>query len=208
MENVFVFTSCAITRAKKIKVFFDACRHFCLQILLLQFRDGIQRLTCLLTSLARWYNPLSRRPPRHRSDLLSLHLPPTSQDLFPVLGLLASQRRSASHWYQQGQYCFAIGIDRMDDGYASDGWDEPLVGDGVGGNAVSVLFRSSGVERIESFACRPWGVDGVLGRKADVYIRYLVAATTIWSGASYVYSKDAVKILSREEIEQRSKGSQ
>jgi len=25
--------------------------------------------------------------------------------------------------------------------------------------------------------------------------RYVVAATTIWSGASYVYSKDAVKIL-------------
>jgi cardiolipin synthase len=26
--------------------------------------------------------------------------------------------------------------------------------------------------------------------------RYVVATTTIWSGASYVYSKDAVKILS------------
>jgi len=25
--------------------------------------------------------------------------------------------------------------------------------------------------------------------------RYVVAATTVWSGASYVYSKDAVKIL-------------
>jgi len=27
--------------------------------------------------------------------------------------------------------------------------------------------------------------------------RYVVATTTIWSGASYVYSKDAVKILSQ-----------
>lgn len=27
--------------------------------------------------------------------------------------------------------------------------------------------------------------------------RYVVAATTVWSGASYVYSKDAVKILSQ-----------
>ncbi len=26
-------------------------------------------------------------------------------------------------------------------------------------------------------------------------IRYVVAATTIWSGASYVYTKDAVRIL-------------
>lgn len=25
--------------------------------------------------------------------------------------------------------------------------------------------------------------------------RYVVATTTIWSGASYIYSKDAVKIL-------------
>ena len=34
--------------------------------------------------------------------------------------------------------------------------------------------------------------------------RYLVAATTVWSGASYVYSKDAVKILTHEEIERRT----
>ena len=32
---------------------------------------------------------------------------------------------------------------------------------------------------------------------------YLVAGTTVWSGLSYVGSKDAVKILSREEIERR-----
>jgi cardiolipin synthase len=33
--------------------------------------------------------------------------------------------------------------------------------------------------------------------------QYLVAATTVWSGLSYVGSKDAVKILSSAEIEQR-----
>lgn len=30
------------------------------------------------------------------------------------------------------------------------------------------------------------------------YHRYVVATTTIWSGASYVYSKDAVKILNKD----------
>lgn len=35
------------------------------------------------------------------------------------------------------------------------------------------------------------------------YDRYLVAATTIWSGASYVYTKDAVKILSQQEVEEK-----
>jgi cardiolipin synthase len=35
--------------------------------------------------------------------------------------------------------------------------------------------------------------------------QYLVAGTTVWSGASYLYSKDAVKILTREEIDQRMK---
>ncbi len=30
-------------------------------------------------------------------------------------------------------------------------------------------------------------------------MQYLVAATTVWSGASYVYSKDAVKILGRSD---------
>lgn len=30
----------------------------------------------------------------------------------------------------------------------------------------------------------------------DFLYRYIVATTTIWSGLSYVFSKDAVKILS------------
>lgn len=43
-----------------------------------------------------------------------------------------------------------------------------------------------------------WGLyDGLVG------LQYLVAATTIWSGLSYVFSKDAVKILSDKEIQQR-----
>lgn len=37
-----------------------------------------------------------------------------------------------------------------------------------------------------------------------VGFQYLVAATTVWSGASYVYSKDAVKILTHSEIEART----
>lgn len=32
----------------------------------------------------------------------------------------------------------------------------------------------------------------------DLFDRYLVATTTIWSGASYIYTKDAVKILSQD----------
>jgi hypothetical protein len=33
--------------------------------------------------------------------------------------------------------------------------------------------------------------------------RYLVAGTTLWSGLSYVFSNNAVKILSKEEIQKR-----
>jgi cardiolipin synthase (CMP-forming) len=33
--------------------------------------------------------------------------------------------------------------------------------------------------------------------------QYVVAGTTVWSGASYAYSKDAFKILGQEEIERR-----
>ncbi|OAX78252.1 hypothetical protein ACJ72_07441, partial [Emergomyces africanus] len=33
---------------------------------------------------------------------------------------------------------------------------------------------------------------------------YVVAGTTVWSGASYIYSKDAVKILTAEATENRS----
>ncbi|KKZ68097.1 CDP-diacylglycerol-glycerol-3-phosphate 3-phosphatidyltransferase [[Emmonsia] crescens] len=35
-------------------------------------------------------------------------------------------------------------------------------------------------------------------------LQYVVAGTTVWSGASYIYSKDAVKILTAEEIENRA----
>ncbi|KAH8879400.1 hypothetical protein GQ53DRAFT_756024 [Thozetella sp. PMI_491] len=39
-------------------------------------------------------------------------------------------------------------------------------------------------------------------------MQYIVAATTVWSGASYVYSKDAVKILSKQEIDQKMEGKE
>ena len=35
--------------------------------------------------------------------------------------------------------------------------------------------------------------------------RYIVGSTTIWSGASYIYTKDVVKILSSEERARRGK---
>lgn len=43
---------------------------------------------------------------------------------------------------------------------------------------------------------------------ADFSNRYLVATTTIWSGASYIYTKDAVKILTPKEVEERSGGTE
>lgn len=41
----------------------------------------------------------------------------------------------------------------------------------------------------------------------EFFARYTVAATTIWSGASYIYSKDAVKILSQKDIAEKEKRS-
>ena len=38
-----------------------------------------------------------------------------------------------------------------------------------------------------------------------LYSRYVVGSTTVWSGASYIYTKDAVKILSSEERKRRGK---
>ncbi|KAJ0116540.1 cardiolipin synthetase [Diaporthe amygdali] len=48
----------------------------------------------------------------------------------------------------------------------------------------------------------------VVGGTPLTVMQYVVATTTVWSGASYVYSKDAVKILSHEEIKERQKGDQ
>jgi len=36
-------------------------------------------------------------------------------------------------------------------------------------------------------------------------MQYLVATTTVWSGASYIYTKDAVKIVSQKERSQKEK---
>ncbi|TQB67535.1 cardiolipin synthase [Monascus purpureus] len=40
-------------------------------------------------------------------------------------------------------------------------------------------------------------------QEAMTGFQYLVATTTIWSGLSYVFSKDAVKILTKKEVEAR-----
>ncbi|RAK79719.1 cardiolipin synthase [Aspergillus fijiensis CBS 313.89] len=40
-------------------------------------------------------------------------------------------------------------------------------------------------------------------KEAMTAFQYLVAGTTIWSGLSYVFSKDAVKILTKEEVQKR-----
>ena len=45
---------------------------------------------------------------------------------------------------------------------------------------------------------------GHLGAGFEVF-QYVVAGTTVWSGASYVYSKNAFKILTRKEIEARER---
>lgn len=50
---------------------------------------------------------------------------------------------------------------------------------------------------------RPWDSGHSLTSDENLRARYTVAATTIWSGASYIYSKDAVKILSQKNTEER-----
>ncbi|OGM50294.1 phosphatidyl synthase [Aspergillus bombycis] len=40
-------------------------------------------------------------------------------------------------------------------------------------------------------------------KEAMTGFQYLVAATTIWSGMSYIFSRDAVKILTKEEVQKR-----
>ncbi|KAK2764871.1 hypothetical protein FQN54_008568 [Arachnomyces sp. PD_36] len=40
--------------------------------------------------------------------------------------------------------------------------------------------------------------------EALIGLQYIVAITTVWSGMSYIYSKDAVKILTREEIDKKT----
>ncbi|KAF3770303.1 hypothetical protein M406DRAFT_245160, partial [Cryphonectria parasitica EP155] len=43
----------------------------------------------------------------------------------------------------------------------------------------------------------------IMGGTPLTLMQYTVAVTTIWSGASYIYSKDAVKILSQKDTKER-----
>lgn len=51
--------------------------------------------------------------------------------------------------------------------------------------------------RYDGYAVRPKDPNALRFRLLMTDHRYLVATTTVWSGASYIYTKDAVKILSQ-----------
>ena len=73
----------------------------------------------------------------------------------------------------------------MDNGYNGCGWGLGLVGPRRSAESYVVCFFPGALAPALVFA---WS-DGLKSS------RYLVGTTTVWSGASYIYTKDAVKIL-------------
>jgi len=82
-------------------------------------------------------------------------------------------------------------------------WDFSLPSAEVHPTAISKANTALQLALIGSTTALPLLSPGVDVGAAMVGLQYLVATTTIWSGASYVYSKDAVKILSKEEREEK-----
>jgi hypothetical protein len=131
-----------------------------------------------------------------------LDIPPTTKDLLPLLGLFPSLCRGPPHDNQQIQHRVTASAHR---GHHRHAFGHNRRDPGHDGSTVSFakifLF---GEEKLFFF---PPGIvpafDG--GERAMMMlmltthvIRYLVATTTIWSGASYIYTKDAVKILNQD----------
>ncbi|KAI2711953.1 hypothetical protein CBS147332_5589 [Penicillium roqueforti] len=58
---------------------------------------------------------------------------------------------------------------------------------------------------VRSAVLKPHAGELVVGwvTTSESSLLYLVAGTTLWSGLSYVFSNNAVKILSKEEIQKR-----
>ncbi|KAK2792124.1 hypothetical protein FQN51_001919 [Onygenales sp. PD_10] len=84
--------------------------------------------------------------------------------------------------------------------------------------ALSLFAYASITDLVDGYIARKFNQQTVVGTVIDpmadktlmtigvvcLALKYIVAGTTFWSGASYVYSKDAVKILTAEEIERRA----
>lgn len=60
----------------------------------------------------------------------------------------------------------------------------------MGATTAAPVLAASGGSTIMALLGGPWDLAPAL-----TVMQYVVAVTTVWSGASYVYSKDAVKIL-------------
>lgn len=134
-------------------------------------------------SLARRNHPRPRRWPSNFGHLLPLDLAAAAQDLRAVLGLLAALGRGAADHHQQVQHGAAAGLDRHDHPGARDPSDR-----------YEHRTRRYAVSFLTLVQYLP-----LLTRA-----RYVVATTTVWSGASYIYSKDAVKILTPQEAEEKA----
>lgn len=86
-------------------------------------------------------------------------------------------------------------------------WDFSLPSAEVKPTNISKINTALQLFLVGSAMAIPVIPESVLGawglHESMIGLQYLVAATTIWSGLSYVFSKDAVKILTREEIQKR-----
>ncbi|KAL1999663.1 hypothetical protein VTN02DRAFT_4200 [Thermoascus thermophilus] len=86
-------------------------------------------------------------------------------------------------------------------------WDFSLPSAEVKPTNISKINTALQLVLVGSAMAMPVIPESILGawglHEAMTGLQYLVAATTIWSGLSYVFSRDAVKILTREEIEKR-----
>ncbi|KAF7591268.1 cardiolipin synthase [Aspergillus hancockii] len=86
-------------------------------------------------------------------------------------------------------------------------WDFSLPSAEVKPTTVSKVNTALQLLLVGSAIALPVVPEGIIDawslKEAMSGFQYLVAATTIWSGMSYIFSKDAVKILTKEEVQKR-----
>lgn len=134
-----------------------------------------------LISVGCQYYPWQGCWPSYFSHLFSLDIIAATQNVFTVLGFLTAISRSSTHHNQQIQHFSSIGLGWS---YNRSADSKRRLGTDAHSYAVSLGVILS--------SCH-WSVFVLLTRTG----RYIVATTTIWSGASYIFSKDAIKILNK-----------
>ncbi|KAK2791706.1 hypothetical protein FQN52_004622 [Onygenales sp. PD_12] len=190
-RNMLMFVNVARATPAGSQTAFESKRNYHSTRSCCSFRGGNKHTA--MENIPTW-QPTSSEPASKTARLLSRLPLPVHENIYTIPNILTFSRLAAAPVIG---YCILNGYDTA---------------------ALSLFAYASITDLVDGYIARKFNQQTVVGTVIDpmadktlmtigvvcLALKYIVAGTTFWSGASYVYSKDAVKILTAEEIERRA----